>query len=42
MQHITMRSAGEGDAAALAEIAITAAHGILSMMYGGLVPGSRS
>ena len=39
MAYITMRSAGEGDAAALAELAIIAAHGILTLMYGSLVPG---
>jgi GNAT superfamily N-acetyltransferase len=40
MLHIAMRNAGESDAAALAEIAIIAAHGILTLMYGSLVPGN--
>lgn len=39
MPHIAMRDAGESDAAALAEIAVIAAHGILTLMYGSLVPG---
>src|SRR5262245_45262638 len=39
MPHIAMRSAGEADAAALAELAMLAAHGVLTLMYDSLVPG---